>query len=99
MQLPLDQNFPEPVLRHLMPWISDIQLVPLRTIDDRLTRWHPRLGVIAVGAQVPVVMLGGDCDGAVGLVGVGAGGLVELVSEFGERSGDGGGVGEAAPAP
>ena len=43
-------------------------------------------------------MLGGACDGVVGLVGVGAGRVVELVSELGERSGDGGGVGEAAPA-
>ncbi len=63
-----------------------------------LLRWRPRLGVIAVGAQVPGVMLGGDCDGAVGLVGVGVGGSVELVAELGERSGDGGGVGESAPA-
>ena len=43
-------------------------------------------------------MLGGACDGVVGLVGVSAGGLVELVAQFGERSGDGGGVGESAPA-
>ena len=68
------------------------------SLNRRARGWRPRLGVIAVGAQVPGVMLGGACDGVVGLVGVGAGRVVELVSELGERSGDGGSVGEAAPA-
>ena len=37
MRLPLDQNFPEPILEGLEPWMGDVQLVPLRTIDHRLT--------------------------------------------------------------
>ena len=37
------------------------------------------------------------CEGCVGLV-VGVGGLVELVADFGECSGDCGRVGESAPA-
>ena len=42
MRLPLDQNFPEPILRQLEPWMGDIQLVPLRAIDNRLTRFDDR---------------------------------------------------------
>ena len=38
MRLPLDQNFPEPILGRMEPWMGDIQLVPLRMIDRRLPR-------------------------------------------------------------
>ncbi|MCY4631415.1 MAG: hypothetical protein OXE75_11125 [bacterium] len=37
MRLPLDENFPEPILEALERWMGDIQLLPLRTIDPRLT--------------------------------------------------------------
>ena len=33
MRLPLDHNFPEPILKRLEPWMGDTQLMPLRTID------------------------------------------------------------------
>ena len=36
MRLPLDQNFPEPILAALQTWMGDIQLMSLRTIDPRL---------------------------------------------------------------
>ena len=42
MRLPLDQNFPEPILEGLEPWMGDVQLVPLRTIDYRLTTLDDR---------------------------------------------------------
>ena len=37
MRLPRDQNFPEPILAGLEPWMGDIQLMSLRSIDPRLT--------------------------------------------------------------
>ena len=36
MRLPLDHNFPEPILDQMAPWMGDLQLVPLRRIDERL---------------------------------------------------------------
>lgn len=42
MRLPLDQNFPEPILGQLEPWMGDIELLPLRTIDARLTQLDDR---------------------------------------------------------
>ena len=48
MRLPLDQNFPEPILEQLEPWMGDIQLLPLRAIDDELTRLDDRDLLIAL---------------------------------------------------
>ena len=48
MRLPLDQNFPEPILERLEPWMGDVQLVPLRTIDHRLTTLEDRELLIAL---------------------------------------------------
>ena len=48
MRLPLDQNFPEPILERLAPWMGDIELVPLRMIDARLTRLDYRKLLIAL---------------------------------------------------
>lgn len=48
MRLPLDQNFPEPILEQLEPWMGDIQLLPLRTIDEELTRLDDRDLLIAL---------------------------------------------------
>lgn len=48
MRLPLDQNFPEPILTALEPWMGDIQLVPLRKIDPRLPELDDRRLLIAL---------------------------------------------------
>ena len=48
MDLPLDQNFPEPILERMGPWMGDIHLVPLRTIDHRLPRLDDRELLIAL---------------------------------------------------
>ncbi len=48
MRLPLDQNFPEPILGQLEPWMGDIELLPLRTIDARLTQLDDRSLLIAL---------------------------------------------------
>ena len=48
MRLPLDQNFPESILTNLSPWMGDIQLLPLRTIDHRLTTLGDRELLIAL---------------------------------------------------
>ena len=48
MRLPLDQNFPEPILERLEPWMGDIELLPLRTIDEELTRLDDRDLLIAL---------------------------------------------------
>jgi hypothetical protein len=37
MQLPLDHNFPEPIVDTLKPWTGSRELLPSRQIDDRLT--------------------------------------------------------------
>lgn len=48
MQLPLDQNFPEPILKQLAPLMGDIELLPLRAIDARLTQINDRKLLIAL---------------------------------------------------
>ena len=48
MRLPLDQNFPEPILEAIKRWMGDIELLPLRTIDPRLTRLDDRKLLIAL---------------------------------------------------
>ena len=48
MRLPLDQNFPEPILAALEGWMGDIQLVPLRTIHPQLAELDDRRLLIAL---------------------------------------------------
>ena len=48
MRLPLDQNFPEPILAALERWMGDIQLAPLRRIDTRLPELDDRRLLIAL---------------------------------------------------
>lgn len=48
MRLPLDQNFPEPILEQLAPWMGDIELLPPRTVDEELTRLDDRTLLIAL---------------------------------------------------
>lgn len=48
MDLPVDHNFPEPILDCLKPWMGDIRLHPIRSIDDRLTRLDDRQLLIAL---------------------------------------------------
>ena len=36
IDLPLDHNFPEPILDAIAPWITGINLIPTRRIDGRL---------------------------------------------------------------
>lgn len=47
-ELPLDQNFPEPILRCLEAFILDVKLVPLRQIDPRLSTLDDRELIIAL---------------------------------------------------
>lgn len=47
-ELPLDQNFPEPILRCLEEFILDVKLVPLRQIDKRLSTLDDRELLIAL---------------------------------------------------
>ena len=48
MLLPLDHNFPQPILETLEPWMGDIQLIPLRAIDHRLPELDDRRLLIAL---------------------------------------------------
>src|SRR5215471_2820895 len=48
VRLALDQNFPEPILTALDRFIVDIELVPLRRIDVRLTTLDDRALVITL---------------------------------------------------
>lgn len=48
MRLPLDQNFPQPILAALEPWMGDIRLMPLREIDPRLAELDDRRLLIAL---------------------------------------------------
>lgn len=47
-RLALDQNFPTPILAALEGYIVDIELVPLRKIDPRLTGLDDRALVVAL---------------------------------------------------
>ena len=60
MRLPLDQNFPEPILEGLEPWMGDVQLVPLRTIDHRLTTLDDR--ELLICAQTTRIRRPGDVE-------------------------------------
>ena len=48
MQLPLDHNFPEPIVDRLKPWMGSTELLPLRHIDERLTSLDDRPLLIAL---------------------------------------------------
>jgi hypothetical protein len=48
VELALDQNFPEPILRTLDQFIADVRLVPLREIDPRLPTLGDRELLIAL---------------------------------------------------
>lgn len=48
MDIPLDHNFPEPILECLRDFIPDVNLVPLRQIDSRLPDLDDRHLVIAL---------------------------------------------------
>ena len=48
IELPLDHNFPEPILDAVTPWMEGTSLIPIRKIDDRLTRLTDRQLVIAL---------------------------------------------------
>ncbi len=48
IDLPLDHNFPEPILAAIAPWITGINLIPIRRIDGRLPRLGDRELVIAL---------------------------------------------------
>jgi hypothetical protein len=48
IQLALDQNFPEPILQLVAPFMPEVQLVPLRAIDARLPDMDDRPLVLAL---------------------------------------------------
>lgn len=48
MDIPLDHNFPEPILKSLRDFISEVNLIPLRRIDERLPELDDRRLVIAI---------------------------------------------------
>ncbi len=48
IRLALDQNFPTPILAALADFIVDIELIPLRKIDPRLSNLDDRTLVIAL---------------------------------------------------
>lgn len=48
LRLPLDVNFPEPILAALDEYLVDIELIPLRRIDPRLARLDDRPLMIAL---------------------------------------------------
>ena len=48
IELPLDHNFPEPILDAVSPWITGISLIPIRRIHSRLPILDDRELVIAL---------------------------------------------------
>ena len=46
--LPLDHNFPQPILAALSEWLGDVELLPIERIDSRLTNLGDRQLVIAL---------------------------------------------------
>lgn len=48
MQLPLDHNFPEPIVAALKPWMGPIDLLPIRRIDPQLPSLDDRALLIAL---------------------------------------------------
>jgi hypothetical protein len=48
IKIPLDHNFPEPILKAMASWLGDIERLPIRQIDSRLTRIGDRQLVLAL---------------------------------------------------
>jgi hypothetical protein len=48
VDIPLDHNFPEPILDSLREFITEVNLIPLRRIDERLPELDDRRLVIAI---------------------------------------------------
>ena len=48
IRLALDQNFPTPILRALSEFIVDVELIPIREIDPRLSTLEDRALLIAL---------------------------------------------------
>lgn len=48
IKIPLDHNFPEPILKAMSSWLGDVELLPIRQIDSRLTRIGDRQLVLAL---------------------------------------------------
>ena len=48
MQVPIDQNFPEPILDTLSPYVPDIEFLPLLKIDSHLPEASDRELLIAL---------------------------------------------------
>ena len=46
--LPLDHNFPQPILAALSDWLGDVDLLPIGSIDGRLTDLGDRELVLAL---------------------------------------------------
>ena len=46
--LPLDHNFPQPILAALSEWLGDVELLPIGRIDPRLTNLGDRQLVVAL---------------------------------------------------
>jgi hypothetical protein len=51
LPLPLDQNFPAPILAALDAYIVDVRFIPLRTIDPLLTDMSDRRLLLALDAM------------------------------------------------
>ncbi len=48
VRLALDQNFPTPILAALSDFVLDVELVPLRNIDPRLSTLDDRQLIVAL---------------------------------------------------
>ena len=48
MDIPLDHNFPEPILDCLAAFMADVNLIPIRRIDSRLPELDDRQLVVAL---------------------------------------------------
>ena len=46
--LPLDHNFPQPILAALSDWLGDVELLPIERIDPRLINLGDRQLVVAL---------------------------------------------------
>lgn len=48
IELPLDHNFPEPILNAVSPWINEVNLIPIRHINVQLAELQDRQLLIAL---------------------------------------------------
>ncbi|MDE0169105.1 MAG: hypothetical protein OXK16_14530 [bacterium] len=46
--LPLDHNFPQPILAALSDWLGDVELLPIGHIDGRLTNLRDRERILTL---------------------------------------------------